>query len=59
MATLAEDTSRTKEINLLLQRRSLLMPENKLVLMQNNIKEGQSEAKKIKMVDTVVCYLVI
>lgn len=33
-----------KEINLQLQRRSLWMPEGKLVLMQNNMKAGQSEA---------------
>lgn len=33
-----------KEISLLLHRRSLWMPEGKRVLMQNNIKAGQSQA---------------
>lgn len=46
-----------KEINPQLQR-SLWMPEDKLVLMESNIKAGQSEAYKLKW-DRAVCYLVI
>lgn len=46
---------RQKEINLQLQRRSLWMPEGKHVLMQNNIKAGQSKAFWLKWSTEMSC----